>query len=248
MAAARTAVIVQARYASTRLPGKVLEKIDSRSVLEHVLHRCRAIDGADVVCCAVPDARDSDPVAAAAESLGVAVYRGDQHDVLDRYYRAASQLGAGIVMRVTSDCPLIDPEICAAVLRLRTSAGADYACNNMPRSGPHGLDCEAFTFAALERAHREARDAHSREHVTPWLRSHPDLARASLERAPAGTELRWTLDYPADLAFFRKLAELLPPWPAIPTTAQLIRLLAAHPQIVAINSHLHEATTRQGRS
>jgi spore coat polysaccharide biosynthesis protein SpsF (cytidylyltransferase family) len=242
---ARTAVIVQARFSSTRLPGKVLESLAGHTVLEHVLHRCGAIASADVVCCAVPANRDSDAVARAAEQLGVVVYRGDEHDVLDRYYRAAQAVDAEVVMRVTSDCPLIDPGICDAVLQLRAQLGADYACNNMPRSGPHGLDCEAFTFAALRRAAHEATDAHSREHVTPWLRSHPQLIRCNLAGDTAGGGPRWTLDYPEDLAFFRALFALLPPWPAIPSTREVLRLLAGHPEIAAINRHLAEGSAGQ---
>ena len=234
-----TAVIVQARHGSTRLPGKVLEQIAGHTVLEHVLHRCRAIPGVDAVCCAIPAVPDSDPVADHARRVGVEVYRGDEHDVLDRYYRAAQQIGARIVMRVTSDCPLIDPQICGAVLRLRAERSADYACNNMPRSGPHGLDCEAFTFEALEQAAQHAADAHSREHVTPWLRTHPQLRRASLVGDGRGTDLRWTLDYPEDLAFFRALSAWLPPWPAVAPAAEVISVLASHPEIVRINHHRH---------
>jgi spore coat polysaccharide biosynthesis protein SpsF (cytidylyltransferase family) len=241
----RTAVIVQARFGSTRLPGKVLKDLAGHTVLEHVLHRCRAIAGADVVCCAVPAAGDSDAVAQAAERARAFVYRGDEHDVLDRYYRAAQAVDATVVMRVTSDCPLIDPAICEAVLRLRAHQGADYACNNMPRSGPHGLDCEAFTFAALQRAAREATDARSREHVTPWLRSHPHLIRCNLAGDTDGGGLRWTLDYPEDLAFFRALFPLLPPWPAIPPTRDVLRVLGAHPEIAALNSHLAQPPARE---
>lgn len=234
---ARTAVIVQARYGSTRLPGKVLEKIAGHTVLEHVLHRCTAIRGVNVVCCATPASSENEPVARAAAEFGAAVYRGDEHDVLDRYYRAAQQVEADIVMRVTSDCPLIDPDICSDVLHLREQQSADYACNNMPRTGPHGLDCEAFTFAALQRAALEAKEPYSREHVTPWLRSNPQLARANL-RAHGGADLRWTLDYPEDLSFFRALFTLLPPWPEIVSTPAIIRLLGEHPEIAQINAHL----------
>lgn len=238
---ARTAVIVQARYGSTRLPGKVLEDLAGHTVLEHVLHRCRAIPGADLVCCAVPIGASSDRVADEARRAGASVYRGDEHDVLARYYGAAREADATVVMRVTSDCPLIDPQVCGAVLRLRAERGADYVCNNMPRTGPHGLDCEAFTFAALERAAREASDASSREHVTPWLRSHPQLVRLNLPAEPQGLELRWTLDYPEDLAFLRALFPLLPPWPAIPASGEVMRILARHPEIARINAHLRAA-------
>jgi spore coat polysaccharide biosynthesis protein SpsF (cytidylyltransferase family) len=186
----------------------------------------------------VPVGADSDSVAAGARQAGAAVYRGDEHDVLGRYHGAARELGATVVMRVTSDCPLIDPQECGAVLRLRAAHDADYACNNMPRSGPHGLDCEAFTFAALERAAREANDPYSREHVTPWLRAHPELVRLNLAGEERGAGLRWTLDYPEDLAFFRALFALLPPWPAIPPAREVIRILARHPEIAQINEHL----------
>lgn len=237
---ARTAIIVQARYGSTRLPGKVLEDLAGHTVLEHVLHRCRAVVGADEVCCALPENPDSDQVAEAARRFGVPVYRGNEGDVLDRYYQAARVVRADVVMRVTSDCPLIDPEVCAAVLSLRARERADYACNNMPRSGPHGLDCEAFTFAALEHAARDASEPASREHVTPWLRTQPAFKRVNLAGDDSGKHLRWTLDYPEDLAFFRALFALLPPWPAIPRSAEVIALLARHPEITRINSHRHQ--------
>src|SRR5436190_1711245 len=95
------------------------------------------------------------------------------------------EAGAQIVMRVTSDCPLIDPALCGEVLRRRSETGADYACNNMPPSFPHGLDCEAFTVEALRRADAEARGADDREHVTPWLRRASGIARASI-KGPGG--------------------------------------------------------------
>ena len=236
--AERTTVIVQARYGSTRLPGKVLEKVAGHTVLEHVLHRCKAIRGASSVCCAIPVGTDSDAVAAEARRAGVMVYRGDEHDVLGRYYGAAREIGTDVVMRVTSDCPLIDPQTCDEVLRERAKRKADYASNNMPRVGPHGLDCEAFTFAALEQADREAKDAHSREHVTPWLRTHAELARINVPAPSQGAGMRWTLDYPEDLAFFRALFAVLPPWPAIPSAGDVMAIVAQHPEIARINEHL----------
>lgn len=239
----RTAVIVQARYGSTRLPGKVLKTLAGHTVLEHVLHRCAAIPSADVVCCAVPTTSDSDEVANLATKYGAEVYRGNEQDVLDRYYQAARMLNADVILRVTSDCPLIDPDLCDAVLRLRAARNADYACNNMPRRMPHGLDCEAFTFRALEKAAHEARDPASREHVTPWLRNRPEFSRCNLDAGGAGLGLRWTLDFPEDFLFFTELFAKLPPWPTIPTTAEVITLLDKNPNISAINRHLGESAT-----
>jgi spore coat polysaccharide biosynthesis protein SpsF (cytidylyltransferase family) len=209
------AVIVQARMGSTRLRGKVLMEVGGATVLDHVLTRCRAIAGVDTVCCAIPDTADSDPVAAEARRVGAEVFRGSESDVLDRHTQAARALRADIVMRITSDCPLIDPAVCAEVLALRASARADYACNNMPPSWPHGLDCEALTFAWLERAAREATKPHDREHVTPFVHSHAESRKVNLSCPVAGVARhRWTLDTPADLAFMRALFPRLPAGPA----------------------------------
>lgn len=209
------AVIVQARMGSTRLPGKVLMQVGGTTVLDHVLTRCQAIAGTDVVCCAIPDSADSDPVADEARRIGVEISRGSEHDVLDRYWRAARALKADVVMRVTSDCPLLDPAVAAEVLALCAREGADYACNNMPPTWPHGLDCEALTFAWLERAARAATAPYDREHVTPYVRNHPEALKANLP-CPAGgvAKHRWTLDTPADLEFMQELFPCLPAGPA----------------------------------
>jgi spore coat polysaccharide biosynthesis protein SpsF (cytidylyltransferase family) len=241
-----TAVIVQARYGSTRLPGKVLLELAGHRVLEHVLHRCLAIREAGVVCCAIPLGSEDDPVAECAARCGVDVFRGERQDVLDRYYRAAQALNASVVLRVTADCPLIDPAICDAVLKLRAERSADYACNNMPRGMPHGLDCEAMPFTALERAAREADDAASREHVTPWLRTRKGFRRVNLD-ATGGAGLRWTLDYPEDLAFLSALFAKLPPWPAIPATAEVLEVVARNPELSALNARWAEPAASQRR-
>ena len=205
------AVIVQARLGSSRLFGKVLMPLDERTVLAHVLERCAAIPGADVVCCAVPDNEMDNPVAAEAERCGAKVFRGSEQDVLGRYAGAAKWLGAETVMRVTSDCPLIDPVVCGDVLALVAQDGADYACNNLPPSWPHGLDCEAMKATWLARAATEAARPSEREHVTPFIRNHPDCAKANLA-GPGGRmiEHRWTLDTPADYDFLCEMFRRLP--------------------------------------
>jgi glutamate-1-semialdehyde 2,1-aminomutase/spore coat polysaccharide biosynthesis protein SpsF len=232
-----TAVIVQARVGSTRLPGKVLKPLAGHTVLEEVLHRCRAIPGADQVVCAIPDLAEDDILIPIAEKAGATVVRGSANDVLARYRLAAEHVGADIIMRVTSDCPLIDPGLCGEVLKLRAQRQADYACNNMPPSFPHGLDCEAFTFEALMRADRATSKADDREHVTPWLRKAHEIKRVSLQ-GPGGelAEQRWTLDYPEDYDFLFRLFALLPPPPAIPSWTEVAAMLDARPDIRAINA------------
>ena len=231
-----TAVIVQARMGSTRLPGKVMMEIAGHSALEHVLARCRAVPGADVLCCATALDSSCDVVADEARRCGAKVFRGSETDVLDRYHRAARAVGAEVVLRVTSDCPLIDPEVCGEVLGLRHETAAGYACNNKPRTWPMGLDCEAFTADALERAAGQATKPYDREHVGPWMARNPSIKRVNLP-CPGGTlaEQRWTLDFPEDLAFFRALAEILPPFPAIPGWREVADVLRRHPEITDIN-------------
>jgi len=231
-----TAVIVQARLGSSRLPGKVLKPLVGGTVLEEVLRRCRAIPGADLVVCAVPEGEKDDPVAAEAQRCGVVVMRGSETDVLDRYLQASKGVEADVVMRVTSDCPLIDPEVCGAVLALRATESADYACNNLPPSFPHGLDCEVFTLGALELAWRTRNDQEDREHVTPWLRRTPIIKRAVLA-GPGGdvSHLRWTLDFSEDYEFLKAVFALLPPKPAIPAWKVVVELLSTNLYLEMIN-------------
>lgn len=231
------AVIIQARFGSTRLPGKVLKDLAGVTVLRHVIERCAAIRGVDVVCCAVPDEPASDAVAEEAERCGAVVTRGSELDVLDRYYQAGKALGRDVLMRVTSDCPVIDPGIAAEVLRLVTEGGADYACNNLPPSWPHGLDCEAFRFSWLERAAHEARLPSEREHVTPYLRNHPGVKRAVFA-GPGGPPVlhRWTLDTPDDLDFLRALFARLPAGEAAYDYRVPLAIVEADPALAAINA------------
>ena len=237
----RTAVIVQARMASTRLPGKVLLPLGGTTVLDHVLTRCAEISRADVVCCAVPDTPNSDPVAEEAERIGkrtgARVIRGSESDVLDRYYQAARGVGAKRVLRVTSDCPLIDPNICDDVLKLLEERDADYAANNMPPSWPHGLDCEAFSLDWLERVAREARKPFEREHVTPFIREHRDAQKVNLDGPDADiSRHRWTLDTPADLVFMRAIFDLLPTGDAAWSYKAPLAIVNANPKIFELNS------------
>jgi glutamate-1-semialdehyde 2,1-aminomutase/spore coat polysaccharide biosynthesis protein SpsF len=246
-----TAVIVQARMGSTRLPGKVMLDLAGQSVLAHVLQRCRSIPGADVVVCAVPDTKESAPLEEVARQCDAWLARGSETDVLDRYLHAAETVGATVVMRVTSDCPLIDPKICGDVLALRVRENVDYACNNLPRTFPHGLDCEAMTMEALMEAAAKASQAYDREHVTPWLRRAPHLTRANLACDDSSVARhRWTLDYPADLAFLRAVLAALPRDGRV-GHGEILDFLAARPDLVAINAECHQpagATPYEGRS
>jgi spore coat polysaccharide biosynthesis protein SpsF (cytidylyltransferase family) len=207
----RTVAIVQARMGSTRLPGKVMAELDGQPLLALVLERTRAAPGLDAVAVAAPDLPRDDVIADFCESQGVECVRGSETDVLDRYHRAATALAADVVVRITADCPLIDPVVVGRLLAFRADADVDYAGNAsgaLPPGRnrfPDGLDCEVFTRAALELAHREATDAYDREHVTPFMGRDERLKRDVLEAEEDYGDERWTVDYPSDLERVRKI-------------------------------------------
>lgn len=193
----RIACIVQARMTSTRLPAKVMLSLGGEPAIRHVLRRCQDIKGVDMVVCAVPDDGRSAPIKREALVLGVRVALGSEHDVLSRYHQTAVSVNADIIMRVTGDCPLINPEICGRVLALMGD-GVEYASNVDPRGWPKGLDCEVFTFDALDRAHKEADDPYDREHCTPWMRRNVHCVNLDGDGDP---NLRWCLDTLDDYLF-----------------------------------------------
>jgi spore coat polysaccharide biosynthesis protein SpsF (cytidylyltransferase family) len=178
--------IIQARLNSTRLPRKVLLPLNGGTVLGEVIQRCGRISGIDQVVCAVP-ASDYDEL----KQDGAHFIPGPEHDVLARYYKAALTVNAGIVMRITADCPLLCPELCASVLSTLKRENVDYASNIEPRTFPKGMDCEVFTRDLLNAAHESA-GPEQREHVTTWMRAAP-IKRLNVS-SPWPLEGRLTLD------------------------------------------------------
>ncbi len=204
-----TLCVVQARTGSTRLPGKVLQELGGRPLLQFMLDRLADLRVDDVVVATSTLARD-DAVADIARAAGRAVVRGSESDVLDRFVDALRAHPADHVVRLTADCPLIDPVLVEAVLARHLDRGADYTSNVFPRTFPRGLDCEVMTAAALRTAHTEAVDAVEREHVTPFLYRRPErFMLANLRNdAPLGRE-RWTVDTVDDLAFVREIVNAM---------------------------------------
>lgn len=228
------AVVVQARFNSTRLPAKVLLDLAGRPVLSHVIERCRRIPGVDVVVCAVPDQKDSDLIEAYAQGAGAHSFRGPEFDVLARTLGAARSVAADIVVRITSDCPLIDPTICEQVIAPVRERLVDYSSNVSPRSYPQGLDCEAFSVASLIMADKATKARYDREHVTTYMRRpEAGLRRHNVRTGkPDLADKRWTLDWPEDLEFFRAVHAHGDPQ----SMDEVLAILAAHPEIEKINA------------
>lgn len=232
-------LIVQARMTSTRLPGKVLMDLAGRPMLAQELarlKRCRRVD--EIVVATTTNATD-DPVQALAEREGVHCFRGSEADVLSRYAGAAREAKADLIVRVTADCPLIDPEITDRVIaKLEDSPGADYASNVVRRTFPRGLDAEAFTHDALEKAAREARSKPAREHVTYFiLQEHPERFKIiPIADTQDNSDLRWTVDATEDLELVRRLyAELDLSRQTLPYR-KILEYVRARPELSAINA------------
>lgn len=234
-------IIVQARMTSTRLPGKVLAPIAGRPMLAWQLDRLRRVRDDVAVAVATSDGPSDDPIVDLCGELGVPVVRGSEADVLDRYRVAAATLRADPVIRITSDCPLIDPAVSRAVLELFERGEADYASNTLERTFPRGLDTEVLSSETLAAAWHEASQPFEREHVTPYIYRNPSRFRLrNLRNERDEGYRRWTVDTPADLAFARAVYERLEA-DAVTFDANDVReLLRREPALEALNAAVEQ--------
>ena len=237
----RVVCISQARMTSTRLPGKVLMEVAGKPLLLHHLGRLRRANQVDSVVLATTTNATDDPVAELAENFGVTVFRGDEHDVLSRFAGAAAMVGADIVVRVTADCPLIDPGLIDQLVDRymdgrEENPPIDYLGIDTSRY-PRGFDAEVFARSLLDEADRSAVDPAEREHVTPFIYRRPERFRLGTPLAPqkGAWPYRLCVDEPDDLEVVRLLlGALLPQNPAL-EWQDCCKLLAIHPEWVAIN-------------
>ena len=201
-----TLAIVQARMGSSRLPGKSLADIEGHPMLWHVVERVRRAQLVHKVVVATSDKIADDPIAEFCEREGILCFRGSEDDVLDRFYQAAKEHSGEVLVRVTADCPLIDPSVIDRVVERYEGGSLDYVSNVMRCTYPDGLDAEVFSISALERAWREAQKLSEREHVTPYLRSGKfRTANVESDLPVSGGQYRWTVDEPPDLEFVRRV-------------------------------------------
>lgn len=238
--------IIQGRMGSSRLPGKVLELIGARPMLAHVVERTRRAKLVDEVIVATTSEADDDPIEVFCSQAGYRCYRGSQFDVLDRFYQAAVLTTADVIVRVTADCPLIDPAVIDLTIQSFYDQKADFSANRLPppfkRTYPIGLDTEVCSFTALQRAWQEASLAHEREHVMPYLYDVPGRFKVTVVNAERDYgDLRWTVDTPQDLEVLRRLFALLPN-PETASWEEVLVVWQAHPEIEAINANVHHKT------
>ncbi len=200
--------IIQARNSSVRLPNKVLADLAGKKALERVIERTIASGICSQVVVATSNRNEDQSIFNLCRSMHTECYRGDLNDVLDRYVQTARLYKADAVIRITGDCPLIDPHVIHHVVTVFKNGNYDYVSNVVRRSYPDGLDVEIVAREALERIHKEAVSHADREHVTKYLVEHIDMFRTEdVKQKEDLSSLRWVLDYPEDLLFIRKIFE-----------------------------------------
>ena len=238
----KVVAIIQAHMGSTRLPGKVLKDLAGEPMLARVVDRTRRTQTLDEVVVATTVQPADEAIVHLCAERNWLCFRGSEEDVLDRYYQAAVAHQANVVVRITSDCPLIEPEIVDRVVRefLERQPEVDYACNTLPRrTFPRGLDAEVMRFDVLRQAWREDDNPAWREHVTPYIWRNPDLFRIhGVVNEADYSHMRWTVDTPQDLAFVRCIYDHFGhdhfSW------RKVLAVLEEHPEWLEINRHVRQ--------
>ncbi|HHV76123.1 MAG TPA: acylneuraminate cytidylyltransferase [Syntrophothermus lipocalidus] len=242
----RIVVITQARTGSTRLPAKVTREVLGRPLLAYHLERLKMIKQADEIVVATTGNPKDDIIVNIAEKAGVGWYRGSEDDVLSRYYEAATEYGAEVVVRVTSDCPLIDPEISGRVIQeyVDSFPRFDYVSNTLRRTYPRGLDTEVFSYEILREVNGKAKEPADREHVTRYIIRRPEIYRlGSVESETDLSFHRWTVDEEDDFRLIKLIIEHLYPEKPAFNMQDCLELFSRHPEWMEINAHVRQKET-----
>ena len=233
----KTGAIIQARVGSTRLPRKVLLTVLGKTILEFVIERVRKAGAVDKIVVATTIAEEDREIADIARRLGAIPFAGSEEDVLERFYEAAKKYNLKHIVRITADCPLIDPRLIDKVVNYYFDTEADYCSNTIHRTFPDGQDVEVFSFRALEKAHNKAAIISEREHVTPYITKHKDEFKISEFRNKEAdlSAKKWSLDRPEDYEFIKAVLESL--YPADPDfdIKTVCEFLKSHPDVDSVN-------------
>jgi spore coat polysaccharide biosynthesis protein SpsF len=234
--------ILQARNGSQRLPGKVMMDILGKPMLWHIIKRLKKSKLTDEVVVATTTSKKDDLIVELAQSMHIGVFRGSEQDVLDRYYKTAVEYKADIIVRVTADCPLIDPRIIDKVIEYFLEGQYDYVTNTFIEGDrikltfPDGLDTEVFSFKALEKAWKEAKTPLEREHATSYIWKNPTKFKlGAYQNNEDLSTMRWTVDYELDLEFVRQIYEKLGAKGEIFYMEDIVELLRKNPRLCEIN-------------
>ncbi len=223
---------------SSRLPGKVMMKLDDENtVLEHVIKQlsfCKLIDKKII---ATTNLEQDNVIEETAKKLGLEFFRGSSENVLERYYECAKKFNVDHILRITSDCPLIDPEIVDRVIEEYLTKKYDYVSNTLPRTYPIGTDAEIFSFNILEKAWKNATLSSEKEHVTPYIRNKKERFRlGNIQNSKKIDHLRWTLDRIEDFHLIKTIIDKIDTRPIF--MADILNLFSKQPELIEINEHI----------
>lgn len=244
----KVVAIIQARMGSTRLPGKVMKEILGKPVILWDLDRISISKLIDEIVVAIPYGKENDVIADTIKKYNdkIVTTRGSEDDVLDRYYQAAVKADADVVVRITSDCPLIDPVVINQVIEQFLDNDCDYCSNSLIRSYPRGLDTEVFSFKALEEAWNEATKDSEREHVTPYIIENPDKFKLlNVANSSDLSHLRWTLDTKEDFEFINAIYERIFPKKQLFLMDDVLKLMDKEPELIDINRYIEQKVLSQ---
>ena len=247
----KTVIVVQARMSSTRLPGKVMKTVLGKPLLYYLIERLQRVKRADQIVVATTVNASDQPIVDFCAANDVTYTRGSEHDVLSRYFDAATRFEADTIVRVTSDCPLIDAALIDQAIDAYYEDGGkyDYVSNMIDPCWPYGMAVEVFSAQALVEAQTSATAPDEREHVTPFIYWRPDRYRIkSLTMVPNLSHHRWTIDTPEDFELVRRILETL--YPKIPgfEMQDVLALLAENPDWASINSHVVQKAVNQAKT
>jgi spore coat polysaccharide biosynthesis protein SpsF len=231
------AAFIQARTSSTRFPGKVLKPILEKPMLELEIERVKLCNSIDKVVVVTSTAPDDQQIVDLCHRLNVDVFCGSMENVLDRFYQAANRFKPDHIVRVTGDCPLIDPKVVEDMVRLYLEQGSDYGTNCIPPTYPDGLDAEIFSFQALKLAQTEAFLPSHLEHISLFFEEQPERFRiVNLSNSSDLSSLRWTVDEPEDFEFVKTIFESLYPLSPSFDMDDVLALLRKRPELVSLNN------------
>ncbi|MCL6601299.1 MAG: glycosyltransferase family protein [Paenibacillus sp.] len=240
----RIVAIIQARMESTRLPGKIMKEVGSKPLLEYQIEQVRRSKTIDHIVIATTTKDAEQPIIDLCKRMSVDYYRGSEEDVLSRYYQAACYYGAEIVVRLTSDCPLLDPAVIDKVITvfLSNSERYDYVSNTIERTYPRGYDVEVFSMRVLEQAYKDASYAAEREHVTSYLYQHPEVFRVGqVKQTTDLSSYRLTVDTDEDFELIARLITALCEKKISRFTLDdVVSILQEYPEWVLINAHIEQ--------
>jgi glutamate-1-semialdehyde 2,1-aminomutase len=234
----RVIALVQARMGSTRLPSKVMKSIVGKPMIQLLLERLSKSQEINEIIVATSNDKKNDLLEGFVNSLGYICSRGSEDDVLSRFYYAAKENSADVVVRITGDCPLVDPELVDEVIQKYKSANVDYVSNVSPAMYPDGMDIEVFSFNALSKAQYETTSVFDREHVTPYLRNSSFFRKDFVSYAEDLSSLRWTVDEPSDLDVVTSVFEHFYPR-IIFSWLEVLELQNQQPQMFASNQNIN---------